>query len=91
MAQFLAHYHSPASADVRGMGYFEFESASRAGSRDNLRDARVRMLELFGKDAASWEVDEVKRATAKSAALAGQMQLDFRPEKRKRKPKKDYR
>ena len=93
MATYLAHYQSPAAADVRGSGFFEFESNARAGSRENQRDARLRMLELFGKDSASWTIDKVDLQKAKTEMLGGQLELDFRPEKkpRKRKPRKDYR
>ena len=91
MAIYLAHYKSPAAADVRGTGFFEFESEARAGSRENVRDARMRMLELFGKDAVSWEIDKVERQQPKNDALDGQLQLDFRPEKKKRRRKtKEY-
>ena len=90
MAIYLAHYKSPAAADVRGTGFFEFESEARAGSRDNARDARMRMLELFGKDAASWTIERVEKKTAK-AALDGQLTLDFRPEKKRRRRRtKEY-
>jgi len=91
MSTYLAHYKSPAAADVRGAGYFEFESDARAGSKENVRDARMRMLEMFGKDAVSWEIDEVKRQTKQTESLDGQLELDFRPEKkRKRARKKGY-
>ena len=91
MTTYLAHYKSPAAADVRGTGYFEFESDARANSRENLRDARMRMLELFGKDAVSWEIDSVERKQAKKEALDGQLELDFRPEKKRRRRRtKEY-
>ena len=92
MATYLAHYQSPAAADVRGAGFFEFESDARAGSKENQHDARMRMLELFGKDSASWVIDKVERQKAKTEVLGGQMELDFRPErKRRRRARKDYR
>ena len=92
MATYLAHYQSPAAADVRGSGFFEFDSEARAGSKENQRDARLRMLELFGKESASWSIDRVERQKTKTEALGGQMELDFRPEKkRKRRTRKDYR
>lgn len=91
MATYLAHYQSPAAADVRGSGVFEFESEARAGSKDNRHDARMRMLELFGKDAASWTIERVERKTAKATALDGQLALDFRPEKKRRRRRtKEY-
>lgn len=91
MAVYLAHYQSPAAADVRGSGVFEFESAARIGSRDNLHDARMKMLETFGKDAASWSIEKVERKTAGSGALDGQLTIDFRPEKKRRRRRtKEY-
>ncbi|NPD31154.1 hypothetical protein HLV37_04660 [Eggerthellaceae bacterium zg-1084] len=91
MAVYLAHFLSPAASDSRATGYFEFESAARMGSRDNQSDARMRMLELYGKDAVSWQIDRIERKKARTEALSGQLELDFRPEKkRKRKPKKEY-
>ena len=56
MQTYIAHYISPAAADVRGTGLFEFESDSRANTKGNLRDARLKMLELYGKDAVSWTI-----------------------------------
>ena len=85
MATYLAHYKSPAAADVRGTGYFEFESDARAGSKENVRDARMRMLEMFGKDAVSWDIDKVERQHTSTGTLDGQMELDFRPQKTKRR------
>ena len=91
MTTYLAHYKSPVAADVRGAGVFEFESDARANTKDNLRDARLKMLETFGKDAASWNIEKVEKKTAKSEALDGQLTLDFRPEKkRRRKRTKEY-
>lgn len=91
MTAYLAYYKSPAAADVRGVGVFEFESDARANSKDNLRDARMKMLETFGKDAASWTIEKVERKTARNEALDGQLALDFRPQKkRRRKRTKEY-
>lgn len=92
MTTYLAHFQSPKGSDVRAAGNFEFESGARAGSKENAHDARLRMLELYGKDAVSWNIDKVEKAKAKNTALNGQMELDFRPEKqkRKRKPRKEY-
>ena len=88
MTTYLAHYKSPAAADVRGAGFFEFESEARAGSKENIRDARMRMLELFGKDAVSWDIDKVEKQKAKTQSLDGQLELDFRPQKKRRRSKK---
>ena len=91
MTVYLAHYRSPAAADVRGAGAFEFQSEARMGSKDNLHDARMKMLELFGKDAASWNIEKVERKTAKTKAMDGQLELDFRPEKKRRRRRtKEY-
>lgn len=92
MTAFLAHYRSPSAADVRGSGHFEFESDARAGSKENKRDARMRMLEIFGKDAVSWEITKVERVTKNNSSFDGQLELDFRPEKepRKRRASKGY-
>ncbi len=77
---FVAHYRSPNASGARARGLFEFESASRLGSKANAHDARVRMLELFGSDALSWSVTSIehKRATRSQDASDGQMELDFR-------------
>ena len=40
MQTYIAHYISPAAADVRGTGLFEFESDSRANTKGNLRVER---------------------------------------------------
>ncbi len=91
MTTYLAHYQSSVSADVRGSGVFEFESEARAGSKENLHDARMKMLELFGKDAVPWRIERVERKTAKSEVIDGQLTLDFRPEKKKRRRRtKEY-
>ena len=68
MQTYIAHYISPAAADVRGTGLFEFESDSRANTKGNLRDARLKMLELYGKDAVSWTIDSVERKKASVAS-----------------------
>ncbi len=85
MTAYLAHYRSPAAADVRGSGHFEFESDARLGSKDNLHDARMKMLELFGKDAISWNIEKVERMRKNNSSFDGQLELDFRPEKKQRK------
>lgn len=92
MTTFMAHYISPAAADVRGSGFFEFESDARLNSKDNQHDARMRMLELYGKDAVSWSIDKIEKKKASNAVVDGQLELDFRPEKqtRKRRHSKGY-
>ena len=81
MDAFIAHYCSPRTADVRGIGFFEFESDARLGSKALAHDARIRMLELFGKDAVSWSIDSIQRKTKANACLNGQLEFDFREEK----------
>ena len=92
MQTYLAHYRSPNASADRARGLFEFESDARAGTKANLHDARVRMLELFGKDAVSWSIDKVERKTARAEKTDGQLELDVRAPKpeRKRKYKKEY-
>lgn len=91
MTVYLAHYLSPKAADVRGAGAFEFESDARIGTKENLRDARVKMLEEFGSGAASWNIEKVERVTARNGAMDGQLELDFRPEKKRRRRRtKEY-
>ena len=76
---------------MRGAGVFEFESDARAGAKDNLHDARMKMLEIFGKDAVSWDIERVEKKTAKTETLDGQLTLDFRPEKKRRRRRtKEY-
>lgn len=92
MQTYLAHYRSPNASDVRARGLFEFESDARAGTKANLHDARVRMLELYGKEAVGWSIDKVERKAVREEKADGQMELDFRAPKpeRKRKYKKEY-
>lgn len=92
MQTYIAHYRSPAASDARATGLFEFESDARAGSKGNLHDARLKMLEVYGKDAVSWTIDRVERKRASKQAQDGQLELDFRPPKaqRKRAKKKEW-
>lgn len=92
MQTYIAHYSSPAASDSRAKGLFEFESSARAGSKGNLHDARVKMLELYGKQAVSWNIVKVERKTAKSDACNEQLELDFRAPKpeRKRSKRKEW-
>lgn len=92
MPVYLAHYRSPDASAARARGLFEFESESRAGTRANSHDARVRMLELFGNDALSWTIDRIERKQAKAERSDGQLELDFRDPKpeRKRRAKREY-
>lgn len=88
MAVFVAHYSSPAASVARAKGVFEFESEARIGSKANLHDARMTMLEEFGKDAVSWTIDKVERKKARSDVQDGQMELDFRDDPTTRRRRK---
>ena len=92
MQTYIAHYSSPAASDARAKGLFEFESESRAGSKANLHDARVKMLELYGRKAVSWNIVKVERKQATREVCDEQMELDFRAPKpeRKRAKRKEW-
>ena len=62
MQTYIAHYSSPSASAQRAKGVFEFESDARANTKGNNHDARMRMLELYGKDAVSWTIDKVERS-----------------------------
>lgn len=81
---YVAHYTSPIT-ESPAKGYFEFESEHRASSKRNAHDARIKMLELFGKDAVSWVIDEVKLKKKGDELCGGQIELDFREPKKPRK------
>lgn len=82
---YVAHYSSPVN-EAPTKGFFEFDSEHRASSKLNARDARIRMLELYGKDAVSWVIDEVRIKKKSDGVSSMQMELDFRdPKKPKRK------
>lgn len=85
MQTYIAHYRSPVASDARASGLFEFESDARAGSKGNVRDARLKMLELYGKEAVSWNIDKIERKRASVQVQDGQLELDFRPPKAERK------
>ena len=88
--QYIAHFVSPAKGDS-ATGVFEFESDARANSKANLHDARLKMLETFGKEAVSWTIDSVERKKADDIRVDNQMELDFRePAKKKRPRKKEW-
>ena len=92
MPTFVAHYRSPSAASERAKGLFEFASSSRLGTKDIAHEARVRMLELFGKDAVSWSIDRIERKRATAQTTDGQLEMDFRTPKRTRAraAKKEY-
>lgn len=84
---YIAHYVSP-TTESPVKGFFEFESIHRASSRKNRHDARIQMLEIFGKDAVSWVIDEVKLKRKNNPICGDQMELDFREPKKPRKRRK---
>lgn len=83
MKVYRAHYKSPHGAHPVN-GTFDFESSSNAGSHANMHDARIKMLETFGKEAVSWQIDRIERAprTNSSSDEFIQPQLDFREPKK---------
>ena len=91
MNTYIAYYRSPNASADREKGVFEFASANNAGSKANMHDARIRMLELHGSKAVSWVIEkvEIKREGKKAAPpIDGQLTLDFRepiPEKKRKK------
>ena len=85
MKTYRAHYVSPTGANPVN-GTFEFESEHNAGSKKNATDARIRMLEEFGNDALSWQIDSIELVSgAEDASDYVQPQLDFREPKKIRK------
>lgn len=92
MQIYIAHFSSPVASDSPAKGLFEFESSSRLGTKGNHRDARLKMLEVYGKDALSWTIDRVERKKSRSSACTQQMELDFRAPKIKssRAKKKEW-
>lgn len=79
MPTYIAHYRSPNSGTERARGTFEYESESRAGSKQNMRDARMAMLTEFGSVAVPWIITEVElRCEAPADISDGQLELDFR-------------
>ncbi|MDR0513735.1 MAG: hypothetical protein LBG81_01055 [Coriobacteriaceae bacterium] len=84
---YIAHYRSPAN-EAPTKGFFEFESAYRASSKQNAHDARVRMLETFGKQAVSWVIDDVQLKQKKAPVCTEQLEMDFRTPKAPRKSPK---
>ena len=77
MATYVAHYKSPRT-DQPVSGSFEFESEHRAGSKQNMHDARMHMLTMYGNEAVTWNIDSVEQKRASSQTMDGQMELDFR-------------
>lgn len=87
MGAYVAHYESP-KGDNPQSGEFAFESVHPMNSKANVQDARFKMLDIFGKEAVSWQITRVERgsaATAKSDDDYLQPTLDFREPEHKRK------
>ncbi len=85
MKTYRAHYKSPRDANPVN-GSFEFESDAKSGSKQNRTDARIKMLELFGNKAVSWQIDTVELVgETEAAAEYVQPQLDFREPQKQRK------
>ncbi|MDO5358007.1 MAG: hypothetical protein Q4E80_01275 [Slackia faecicanis] len=86
MPTYIAHYKSP-NGSTQVSGVFEFESTHRAGSKQNMHDARMCMLQSYGNEAVAWQIDAIEAKKADEARSDHQMQLDFR-EPAEHKPKK---
>lgn len=63
----------------------EFESEHRAGSKQNIQDARYKMLELHGNEALAWTVKDVEKVPEKESGAGEQLMLDFREPTKTRK------
>lgn len=87
MQTYIAHYTSPKHSES-ATGVFEYQSTSRANTKKNLHDARMKMLETYGKDAVSWVIDSVELKKEKDVRADGQMELDFREAPKKKRPRK---
>lgn len=91
MARYRATIVSPKGA-APATSVIEFDSEHRAGSKQNIQDARYKMLELHGAEAVAWTVKDVERVPEREVAddaPAEQLMLDFREptQPRKRRPR----
>lgn len=84
---YIAHFISPVTENPV-KGFFEYESVYRASSKQNRQDARIRMLEIYGKDAVGWTIDTVKIKKKNDPLCGDQIELDFREPKKPRKRRK---
>ena len=88
MTRYRATIVSPKGAAPKS-SVIEFESEHRAGSKQNLQDARYKMLELHGSEALSWNIKDIEKVTEnESAGVAEQLMLDFREKIKKKKRKR---
>ena len=78
MADYVAHYRSPNGSAARAMGLFEFSSDARLNTKALAHDARMKMLEMYGKEAVAWQIDKIERRKARPSNSDGQLELDFR-------------
>ena len=91
MTTYVAHYRSLDADTNRSCGVFQFDSSSKINSRRNEHDARLAMLELFGNDALSWQIEKIVKHSSRDSGVSGQLAFDWRgPAKKKRKVKKKY-
>ena len=89
MTRYRATIVSP-KGEAPKTSVIEFESEHRAGSKQNIQDARYKMLELHGSAAVAWTVKDVEKVPdASGDAPAEQLMLDFREptQPRKRRPR----
>lgn len=84
LASYIAQYESPRGNNPQS-GEFTFESAHPMSSKANVQDARFKMLDVFGKEAVSWQIVNVRRASAGADDDYLQPTLDFREPEKKRK------
>ncbi len=84
MKTYRAHYKSPVGEHPTS-GIFEFESSAQAGSKKNMTDARIKMLEVFGNEAVTWIIDQIELVRQDETLDYVQPQLDFREPKRVRR------
>lgn len=79
MTRYRATIVSPKGAAPKS-SVIEFESEHRAGSKQNLQDARYKMLELHGSEALAWNIKDVEKVSDREGAdrPVEQMMLDFR-------------
>lgn len=79
LRRYTATYQSPRNGES-ACGTFEFDSSAKKGSKQNARDARLRMLEIFGSKALSWVICDIDNAQENSYSDNVQTRLDFRQE-----------
>ena len=88
MARYKATIVSPKGAAPKS-SIIEFESEHRAGSKQNIQDARYKMLELHGSEAVAWTVKDIEKVSDNAQeGPTEQLMLDIREpvQPRKRRP-----